>query len=54
MKAVWDKQLKEFTFQELVDWAVGVVIFGLAKGESIHAIMFKVVDTAVRWKVEQA
>lgn len=53
MKPVWDKKLEEYTFNELVDWAVGVVIFGIASGETIHALMFKVVDTVCQWKRAQ-
>jgi hypothetical protein len=39
-KDTWEKSPEEYTFNEVVNWVVGKVIFGLASGQSIHDIIY--------------
>ena len=44
-KDTWNKTIKEMDFNERVDWAVGEIIFGIARGESLHNIVWKILNT---------
>jgi hypothetical protein len=43
-KEAWNKELDELNFTELVDWTVGTIIFGLAKGETIHNLVYRILS----------
>lgn len=40
-KQVWNKTIAEMTFEELVDYIVGKIIFGIAKGKTLHSIVYE-------------
>jgi len=50
-KNVWDKNLSEMEFNEIVDWMTGQIIFGIARGEKLHDIVYSIMIAFVQhWK----
>jgi hypothetical protein len=52
-KEVWNKTVDEMEYSELVDWAVGEIIFGLARGETIHNLVYKILSTFTNYNILQ-
>lgn len=44
-KDTWEKNLEEFTFDEVIDWIVGCIIFGLARGETLRNIVYSCIQS---------
>jgi len=42
MKESWDKPFKDMDFNERVDWAVGYIIFGIARGQVLKSLVWEV------------
>jgi mannitol/fructose-specific phosphotransferase system IIA component len=43
-KQIWNKTVSEMTFDELVNWAAGMIIFGIAKGDKLHSIVWDILN----------
>jgi hypothetical protein len=48
-----EKELKDYTFQELVDQFYGVLIMSLASANAPKSVMWRAMDTAIRWRIER-
>ncbi len=46
------KEIKDMTFEELVEWAEGHILKELIKGK-FHSAVYTVCDVAARWHAEQ-
>lgn len=47
-----DKELKDLTFNELVDWCAWQVMEGLLQGKPLRSVIYTVVDLGARWRKE--
>ena len=48
-----DTPLEKWTFDELVEWATWAVIHGITRGQELRAVVFRVIDTSLRWHEAQ-
>jgi len=47
-----NKELKDMSLNELVDYHVGISILSLGKGDSIRSIVYEIVRVTLMWKAE--
>lgn len=48
-----EKQIKDWSFDDLCKWAAWEVATGMLNGKSLKSSMSYVLDVALRWKTEK-
>lgn len=45
-----EKELKDWTFDDLCKWACWTIISGMTEGRSLRSSVYTVIEVATRWK----